>query len=221
MKRPRQAELAFPTRGRPRNPDPERTREGRLRHNVRPHVSPQYPVHVTVKLHPNRPLRFRAANRALRGVLHAVQERRPGFRVLAYSLQSNHLHFVVEGDTHAAFLGGVRSLDIRLAIRLNRVLGRKGRLFSEVHHRRELKTPREVRNALAYVLLNHRRHAPKAAPLLDPFSAAAWFDGWRVPIQLPPDPPPIQRARTWLGAIGWRRHGLLSSEEVPGRASHI
>jgi REP element-mobilizing transposase RayT len=215
MKRPRQTELAFPTRGRPRNPDPERTREGRLRHNVRPHVSPQYPVHVTVKLHPNRALRFRAANRALRGVLCAVQERRAGFRVLAYSLQSNHLHFVVEGDTHSAFLGGVRSLDIRLAIRFNRVLGRRGRLFSEVHHRRELKTPREVRTALAYVLLNHRRHA-RGGPLLDPFSAAVWFDGWKAPIQPSPDPSPIRRARTWLGAIGWKRHGLLSLTEVPG-----
>jgi hypothetical protein len=35
-------------------------------------------------------------NRALRGALYAVRERRPGFRVLAYSLQSNHLHFVIE-----------------------------------------------------------------------------------------------------------------------------
>jgi hypothetical protein len=55
-------------------------------------------------------------------------------------LQSHHLHFVVEGDTHTAFLGGVRALNIRLAIRFNRVLGRKGRLFSEVHQRRGLKT---------------------------------------------------------------------------------
>jgi REP element-mobilizing transposase RayT len=216
MKRSRQTELAFSTRGRPRNPDPERTRQGRLRHNVRPHVCPRYPVHVTVKLYPPRALRFRAANRALRGVLCAVHDRRVGFRVLAYSLQSNHLHFVVEGDTHTAFLGGVRALNIRLAIRFNRVLGRRGRLFSEVHHRRELKTPREVRNAIAYVLLNHRRHAPKAGLLLDPFSAAAWFDGWKVPIPRPPDPPPIQRACTWLGAVGWRRHGLLSPDEIPG-----
>jgi hypothetical protein len=97
------------------------------------------------------------------------------------------------------------------------VLGRKGPLFSEVHHRRELKTPREVRNALAYVLLNHRRHAPKARePLLDPFSSAAWLEGWQIRVQRAPDPPPIQAARTWLGAIGWKRRGLLSPYEVPG-----
>jgi REP element-mobilizing transposase RayT len=215
MKRPHQTELRFP--GRPRNPDPERTREGQLRHNVRPHICPRYPVHLTVKLRPNQSLRFRAANRTVREVLHAVRARRAGFRVLAYTLQSNHLHFVVEGDTHTAFLGGVRALNIRLARRLNRVLGRKGRLFSEVHHRRELKTPRDVRNALAYVLLNHRRHGPKARePLLDPFSSAAWFEGWRIPVERTADPAPTQAARTWLGAVGWRQRGLLSPDEVPG-----
>ena len=96
---------------------------------------------------------------------------------------------------------------------------------------RLLPTPKEVRNALRYVLLNARRHAAAARAALaarvrlDPASSARWFDGWKLghsqvasasePVA-PANRSPVARARTWLLAIGWRRHGLLDPTDVPG-----
>jgi hypothetical protein len=67
---------------------------------------------------------------------------------------------------------------------LNRLLGRKGPVFVERYHLRVLTTPREVRNARAYVINNYRRHAAAAGRRvergwMDPCSSWACFDGWR------------------------------------------
>src|SRR5262245_46758293 len=179
--RARQLPLPFPRRARPRRPDRDDPNVAAKMHRVRAPIVPRHPVHLVVKLAPPRALRFQAANRQVRGVLRALAATRPHFRITAYSLLNDHLHFIVEGDTHAAFVSGARSLAIRLARRLNPVLGRKGRLVSEVYFRRELRTPAEVRNALRYVLLNHRGHLARtfssgSHPVLDPFSSAGWFD---------------------------------------------
>jgi hypothetical protein len=83
-----------------------------------------------------------------------------------------------------------------------------------------------MRRALAYVLLNARRHLAKrgramraAAPSLDPASSARWFDGWRPELanRFPEvrGRPEVARARTWLLRVGWRRHGLLDPGEAP------
>jgi hypothetical protein len=80
-----------------------------------------------------------------------------------------------------------------------------------------------VRNALAYVLLNARKHwkqrTGSAPPTrLDEASSAGWFDGW-VRRGLPPEAiesAPVAPARSWLLRVGWRRHGLLDPAEVPG-----
>lgn len=109
---------------------------------------------------------------------------------------------------------------IRCARALNRVSGRAGRVFADRYHARILRTPLEVRRALAYVLNNARRHAlvgPKiGAGWLDPYSSAGGFDGWGGgPTRIVHDAP-VSRARTWLLRIGWRRHGLLDPSFVPG-----
>jgi putative transposase len=95
------------------------------------------------------------------------------------------------------------------------------------YHHRSLRSPREVRRALAYVLLNARRHLAKsrgalrsAAAHLDGASSARWFDGWRpeVTSRIPEasGASEVARPRTWLLRIGWRRHGLVDPSEVPG-----
>jgi len=84
-----------------------------------------------------------------------------------------------------------------------------------------LRTPREVRHVLAYVLRNPQRHGiHQARPAPDPFTSGAWFDGWKgVPtaLRFAGGEPPVARARTWLLSIGWRRHGLVPLRVlVPG-----
>src|SRR5215831_3534483 len=49
---------------------------------------------------------------------------------------------------------------IRMARALNRVMNRKGRVFSDRYHAHILKTVNEVRNALHYVVHNHKKHVP-------------------------------------------------------------
>ena len=135
------------------------------------------------------------------------------------------MHLVVEAASKEALGRGMKSVGIRLARAVNRVFGRKGPALFGRYHLRVLRTPREVRNALAYVLLNARRHWKKrtgSAPpvMLDAGSSGAWFDGWKrpPPIAQPSGSPPVARPRYWLLREGWRRRGLVDPAEVPGAA---
>jgi hypothetical protein len=90
-------------------------------------------------------------------------------------------------------------------------------MWADRYHARILRTPREVRNALVYVLNNWRKHI-RSAQGLDPCSSARWFEGWRT-VAAPADVPrPIVKARTWLARIGWLRHGLIDVDERPRSA---
>ncbi|WP_394841412.1 transposase [Pendulispora brunnea] len=146
------------------------------------------------------------------------------FRVLHFSVQHDHIHFIVEADDKASLSGGMRGLSIRLARAINRGLARCGPVWKERYHAHELTRPREVRNALLYVLMNHRKHGASIA-WLDARSSAAWFEGWRKDDLfehalrdldgLTGLTPPVQPARTWLTREGWRRHRLLGVDEGP------
>jgi hypothetical protein len=102
---------------------------------------------------------------------------------------------------------------VRLARRINRAFGRKGRVFAERYHARSLTSPRSVRNSLVYVLLNWRKHGRRQDGL-DPWSSARWFDGWEG---RSPDAAesPLEKSQTWLLTTGWRRLGLLRTSERP------
>jgi REP element-mobilizing transposase RayT len=145
--------------------------------------------------------------------------RRFGFRLVHFSVQGNHLHLIVEAADKRALSRGMQGLAIRLARRVNRALGRSGGMFADRYHARALGSPREVRNALAYVLLNRQRHGVFAASNVDPCSSGATFDGWARGFK---PAGPLEEAeltaspRSWLLAEGWRRRGLIDPREVPG-----
>ncbi len=124
------------------------------------------------------------------------------------------MHVIVEGDTGNAFTRGVHGLAIRVAKAVNRALRRRGKVWADRHHGRALRTPREVRNALAYVLTNWRKHVPGAWGL-DPASSARWFSGWATAPVPPPTASPVVPPRSWLARRGWRRHGLLDPRARP------
>jgi len=147
---------------------------------------------------------------------------RQDFRLVHYSLQGNHAHLIVEARNREALGRGMMAIGARLARAVNRVAKRTGRVLADRYHVRMLPTPKEVRTALRYVLLNARRHAAKAraatsrAINLDPASSGRWFDGWKRKPSAPAERPAVARARTWLLAVGWRRYGLLDPADVPG-----
>jgi hypothetical protein len=129
------------------------------------------------------------------------------------------------GGRKGAMGRGMKSVAPRFAKAVNRVFGRSGKVLHGRYHIRLLRTPREVRNALAYVLLNARKHWKQAhghAPpmRLDAASSGRWFDGWRgrLPARAPLVAREVAPPSTWLLCVGWRRHGLVSLGEGPGSA---
>ena len=154
--------------------------------------------------------------------------RRPGFRVVHYSIQDDHAHFLVEAQGKVCLANGMKSLGARFARCVNRVFGRAGRVLADRFHHVVKRTPTEVRRALAYVLLNVRKHfwqRRRGEPpvVLDGASSGLWFDGWKG--RGPPPgryadtarEPEVAAPRTWLLSKGWRRIGLVDPAEVPGR----
>jgi len=178
-----------------------------------PFIAKRIRVHVTLRAE----LRFLRSQQVSRLLLGALRDsNRDWFRVVHYSVQDNHLHLIVEADDTRTLSSGVRSLMVRMARRVNCKLRRRGRFWADRWHGRDLEGPRQVRNALVYVLQNHRKHAGSTA--LDPLSSAGSFDGFANP--LPPTfrsvgPPCVAAAKTWLLRIGWRKRGLIQLSEAP------
>ena len=185
-------------------------------------------LHVTVRVvRAVGRLRRRRLAPVLRAALvaGAVKE---GFRICQFSIQGNHIHLVVEASSNAALSRGMQGFQISAARRINRALGRTGKVLADRFHEVHLTSPRQVRAALCYVLNNARRHGeqvPEQFGGIDPFSSAWYFDGWsndewrRAVGPPPPGPAPVAPATHWLLTTGWRQRGLIEVEEVPaGRA---
>lgn len=183
-------------------------------HRARAEHKHRFPVHVTLRAGRDvGSLRDARRYPALEEAIGAAS--RSNFRVVQFSVQGDHVHLVVEAHDGDALSSGIRGLMIRGARALNRAARRVGRVWADRYHARALRTPREVRNGLAYVLLNARKHR-RAAPALDPCSSARWFDGWcehDALVDLGREAPVVAAARTWLLRAGWRRHGLLRLDE--------
>ncbi|MBK9034432.1 MAG: transposase [Myxococcales bacterium] len=204
-------------------------------HRARPVHDPRQPVHVVLKVVGDvGRLRRRSAYQAMRWAMVRALGRHD-FRVVHVSIQGNHIHLLCEADDRLALANGVRGLCISAARRLNlaiseeRGVKRRGRVFAARYHATPVTTPRQARNALAYVLNNWRRHRADHAALgqrraqVDPCSTAVWFVGWAerdgVPFAWPRgfEPLPSARPQTWLLADGWRRGGAPPSLwQVPG-----
>ena len=183
-------------------------------------------LHVTLRTVARfRHLRTRAHGAVLRAAFQSGCDRF-GFRLVHFSVQPGHLHLVAEAASTRALSRGVKGLCIRVAKRLNRLVGRTGRVFADRYHARAARTPRDVRGLLVYVLQNARHHADTRAPRrgawIDPYSSARFFDGWSRPLAaqgpVPDGPPPVAPGKSWLLRVGWRRHGLVRPEEAPGPA---
>jgi putative transposase len=161
-------------------------------------------------------LRKPVAYRALESALAASSS--DAFRVVDFSVQTDHLHLIVEGDSASALSRGMRGLAIRCALAANRAVKRSGALWGDRYHASALRAPRMVRNALAYVLANARKHL-RVRRGIDPCSSARFFDGFRDSAwpRTPLGEAATRAARTWLLRAGWRRHGLLSIDEGPVR----
>ncbi len=151
---------------------------------------------------------------------------RDGFRLLHFAVMGNHLHLVAEADSTRALSRAMQGIAIRIAKGLNRVMNRqRGPVFAGRYHNHVLQTRREVRNALAYVLCNARKH-PIAKNVkrtwVDPWSSAHAFGGWLGEWSCKPKRPiPVATPQSII-ARQWRMGaGGIPPDTVPGRRSEV
>ena len=167
-----------------------------------------------------------AVHAAIRDASFIAAAHAPDFRIVHLSIQRTHLHLIVEATHRTALSKGMQGFLISAARGINRALEKRGTVFADRYHTRALRTPREVRNCIAYVLNNWRRHGEDRERRwkLDPFASGISFDGWK---ELEDRvfgfrPPPTYASlivwlpKTWLPATGWRKHGRIGAFEVPG-----
>ncbi len=194
-----------------------------VRHRSREAFPERFPCLVTWRLRSGLPsLRSAALVREVRKSFAAACERRD-FRVVHFSLQRDHAHLIVEARDRVALGRGLKSIGSRLARAVQRSFHRRGSVLAERYHLSLLRSPRQVRNALAYVLLNVRHHffqRTRSTPpvLADAASSAPWFHDWHrsPPGAVSAGAAPVAEPRTWLLATGWLRHGRIDPAELPG-----
>ena len=225
---PRTAEARRKLAGRlGRKPKPDRV--GFVPHTKRPAHEWRHPVHVTmraVRLAPN--LRSERVHAVIVRLFLALKSR--GVRVIHYSIQKTHLHLMVEATDREQLSRKMQLLFSRIALAVNKTARRRGSLFRDRHHRVDLTTPTQTRNALVYILFNGRKHhaarpgvSVQELMWLDPKSSAPWFTDWDPHARPPPRLVvecqesvrtivqsadwPTSKPRTWFARAGWRRGG--------------
>lgn len=209
----------------------KKRKRGCVPHRRRPYLDGRSVISVTTTIRTGLPsLRGRRLWAVVRSAfVHGCDVTR-GFRIVHFTVNGRHLHLLCEAKNREAMTQGMKGFKNRVTRGINRVLGRTGTVFAGRFHERILRSPTEVRHALAYVLNNQRHHAYEErasypAGRVDPCSSARYFDGWtRPPIAwagAPPTPTdhlrPVAEARSWLLKTGWRKGGgPISPDHVPG-----
>lgn len=192
------------------------SRTGQPGHARRAKVKLELPVHITMRLKA-LPVSLRSRASFAKFKASAARAKTFGLHINQFALLGNHLHMIAEARDNTRLTRGMRSFGGSLGKMLRRAVGGRGSVFAGRFHLQVLKTPRQYRNALRYVLLNRSRHAGEiAAP--DDFSSGPYFREWRRllgdlthtllegrdrnPARCTPE---ITPARSWLGRVGWRR----------------
>lgn len=118
-------------------------------HRKREKVNLKTPLHINFKLNLN--VRTKERLKILKKAI--VKAREQGLNIIHYSLQSNHVHLIVETMDNKTLTKGMRSLTITFSKNIKR-----GQIQKERYHLHVLRTPRETKNAITYVLFNQQKH---------------------------------------------------------------
>lgn len=131
-------------------------------HRLREEVGRRTPLHVNFRFRTT--IRNKTALKILKRAI--VNGRSFGLRVIQFSMQRNHIHLIVEADSNAVLTRGMRSLTITFARGL-----RQGRIQLERYHLHVLRSIRETRNAVRYVLFNEQKHDKGTCTTFDCYSS--------------------------------------------------
>jgi putative transposase len=218
-------------------------------HVERESFKPSEPVHVTLRVERDvGRLRTRSRYQAIRAATITVLKHED-FRIVHLTIQGTHIHMLVEAQGRASLAKGMKAFEISAAKHLNAAASnagswwersklrregkplpkrRLGSVFADRYHSTVIRTPKQARHELAYVLNNWRKHREDRANgsrawHIDPFATGWLFQGWKERADEPfawklretYEPMPVWWPKTWLLSEGWRRHGLISTHEVP------
>jgi len=78
------------------------------------------PVHVTLRLSTGLPNLRRGKYPAAVVAALSAGKKSPGFSLVHYSIQSNHLHLIVEAADNKSLARGMKALNVRVARAINR-----------------------------------------------------------------------------------------------------
>ncbi len=189
-------------------------------HASRPDFKSTHPLHVTVKLFKENYCKLNLRNKDVAGKLKIaiLRARSSGLRIIHFSLQDDHVHLIIESHDKKILARGMRAFGISFSKQLNTLIGATGRVYKERYHLHILKSLREAKHALHYVLQNakkHKRIDPKAVQL-DNYSTAVLLnseeqwklfgadfplqEGWQARLRKFLDPP-----QSWFLTSGWMR----------------
>lgn len=192
----------------------------KIGHRARIEVKVAYPMHITVRLRAGMPnLRSKPAFQVFRHAIEGAKAR--GLRVLHFAVLGNHFHILAEATDNTQLARAMRSLNIRIAIGINRLLMReKGTVLNDRYNLQRLTTPTQVRNALIYIFSNAAKHF-KRTQVFDLFSSVVVFEkigalartrrdlDWRCPPLNDKQRQLLQRLLSppvsWLARTGWQR----------------
>jgi REP element-mobilizing transposase RayT len=175
-----------------KRPGPKRTQARGCNHEARERVNARFPLHITLKLFVARgSMRHKAVLKLLKTAIQRARVQ--GLAIQHFSLQHDHVHFIVESRDNSTLTRGMRALSISLAMRLNVLWRSHGARLKQRYHLHVLKTLRQVRHALSYLRHNHIKHSGVFSQREDDFFASfalstlartAWLDPPRSWLQL-------------------------------------
>lgn len=163
-------------------------------HRVREKTTHRQALHVNFKVQTS--IRNKSCLKILKRAIYNA--RRQGLRILHFSLESNHVHLILEAHNNGILSRGMRSLTITFAKGVNR-----GRIQPERYHLHVLKSLRETKTAINYVLLNHQKHRNLKKAYINPYSSLGVVQDLR------------QLARETKFTIIWRKLKEVTSLDRP------
>jgi REP element-mobilizing transposase RayT len=178
------------------------------------------PVHIVLRAAKGLPsLREQIVARAVGHVIRTMRTVRDDFRIVEFSIQSTHVHLIVEADGDRVLSSAIRSFEARVSKLLNHhvLRRRRGKVWGDRYFRVDLTSPKQARHALAYVLQNGQHHGVVLAGVKDPLSSARWSTRYVTRAELPPETSLTSPSQTYMLNVLWERAwpGAIFPTEVP------
>ena len=140
-----------------------------IRHIKRPKISRLTTLHLTIKVRSNKA--DIKSKKILKALHHAIKRARlKKLRVIHYTLEFNHLHLLIECESHKTLHQGMQAFGISLSKAINRIKKLKGTVYKHRYHLKKLATRRELKNALHYIFNNGKKHK-RTNSILDPYNS--------------------------------------------------